>query len=400
MGRSNGFLMVTALILTLIGGAVLGAIAGAGTSLYFIQRNNANHPITVVAPPQAPTNKPQQTQAVLPTLPVLPTSKPEINQTAASPANDTAMDVPSVVAKVGPAVVTVINHVTSSGASGLGSGTGSGSGAIISPDGYIITNHHVIEGNASLEVIFSDGTQRAATLVGDDPLMDLALVKVDGMVPAYLPIGDSDALRQGETVIAIGSPLGEFKNSVTVGVVSALNRNLGDGAPEGLIQTDAAINRGNSGGPLLNMRGEIIGINTLVVRGDSNAGTAEGLGFAIPANIMRRVSEQIIATGQVLYPFLGITYGMINADIAKQNQLTVKQGALVTSVIDGGPVGKVGMKAGDIITSFEGIKLGQQASLRGVLLQYKPGDVVKLTVLRDNQSQEFTVTLGERPKSN
>jgi len=230
--------------------------------------------------------------------------------------------------------------------------------------------------------------------------MDLALVKVSGPIDAYLPIGDSDELRQGETVIAIGSPLGEFKNSVTVGVVSALNRNLGPDAPEGLIQTDAAINRGNSGGPLLNMRGEIIGINTLVVRGDNTSASVEGLGFSIPSNIMRRVSEQLIATGQVLYPFLGITYGMINADIAKQYQLSVQQGAYVTSVIDGGPVGKVGMQAGDIITNFEGIKLGQQASLRGVLLQYKPGDVVKLIVLRDNQPLEFTVTLGERPKSN
>ena len=387
MARGNGFLIVTALVLTLIGGAVLGAVAGAGTSLYLIQRNNANRPITVVQQP-APTNKPQQTQAVLPTAPVLPTSKPDANQTTANPSTTTAMDVPDVVAKVAPAVVTVINRM------------GSGSGAVISPDGYIITNHHVIEGNASLEVIFSDGTQRPAELVGDDPLMDLALVKVSGPIDSYLPIGDSDALRQGETVIAIGSPLGEFKNSVTVGVISALNRNLGEGAPEGLIQTDAAINRGNSGGPLLNMRGEIIGINTLVVRGDPNAGAAEGLGFAIPSNIMRRVSEQIIATGQVLYPYLGITYGMINADIAKQYKLSVQQGAYVTSVIDGGPVGNVGMKAGDIITSFEGVKLGQQASLLGVLLQYKPGDVVKLTVLRDNQSQEFTVTLGERPQSN
>ena len=397
MGRGNGFLVVTALVLTLIGGAVLGAVAGAGTSLYLIQRNNANRPITVVQQP-APTSKPQQTQAVLPTAPVLPTSKPDANQTTANPSTTTAMDVPDVVAKVAPAVVTVINRLSTSGM-GQGSGVGSGSGAVISPDGYIITNHHVIEGNTSLEVIFSDGTQRPAELVGDDPLMDLALVKVSGPIDAYLPIGDSDALRQGETVIAIGSPLGEFKNSVTVGVISALNRNLGEGAPEGLIQTDAAINRGNSGGPLLNMRGEIIGINTLVVRGDPTA-SVEGLGFAIPSNIMRRVSEQIIATGQVLYPYLGITYGMINADIAKQYKLSVQQGAYVTSVIDGGPVGNVGMKAGDIITSFEGVKLGQQASLRGVLLQYKPGDVVKLTVLRDNQPQEFTVTLGERPQSN
>jgi 2-alkenal reductase len=398
MARGNGFLIVTALVLTLIGGAVLGAIAGAGTSLYLIQRNNANRPITVVQQP-APTSRPQQTQAVLPTAPVLPTSKPDTNQTTSNPANDPYMAVPDVVAKVAPAVVTVINRLSANDVMG-GTGIGSGSGAIISPDGYIVTNHHVIEGSDSLEVIFSDGTKRSATLVGDDPLMDLALVKIEGTVPAYLPIGDSDTLRQGETVIAIGSPLGEFKNSVTVGVVSALNRNLGEGVPEGLIQTDAAINRGNSGGPLLNMRGEIIGINTLVVRGDSNAASAEGLGFSIPSNIMRRVSEQLIATGQVLYPFLGITYGMINADIAKQYQLSVQQGAYVTSVIDGGPVGKVGMQAGDIITNFEGIKLGQQASLRGVLLQYKPGDVVKLIVLRDNQPLEFTVTLGERPKSN
>jgi len=397
MARGNGFLIVTALVLTLIGGAVLGAIAGAGTSLYLIQRNNANRPITVVQQP-APTSRPQQTQAVLPTVPVLPTSKPDTNQTTSNPANDSYMAVPDVVAKIAPAVVTVINRLSANDVMG-GTGIGSGSGAIISPDGYVVTNHHVIEGSASLEVIFSDGTKRSATLVGDDPLMDLALVKIEGTVPAYLPIGDSDALRQGETVIAIGSPLGEFKNSVTVGVVSALNRNLGPDVPEGLIQTDAAINRGNSGGPLLNMRGEIIGINTLVVRGDSTA-SAEGLGFAIPANIMRRVSEQIIATGQVLYPYLGITYGMINADIAKQYQLSVQQGAYVTSVIDGGPVGNVGMKAGDIITSFEGVILGQQASLRGVLLQYKPGDVVKLIVLRDNQPLEFTVTLGERPKSN
>lgn len=397
MGRGNGFLVITALILTLIGGAVLGAVAGAGTSLYLIQRNNANRPITVVQP-LLPTSKPQQAQVAEPTAPAMPTSKPDANQTTNSPANNAYMDVPDVVARVAPAVVTIITRVSADGVMGR-SGVGTGSGAIISPDGYIVTNHHVIVGNVSLEVVFSDGTTRPATLVGDDPLMDLALVKVDGPMPAYLPIGDSDTLRQGETVIAIGSPLGEFKNSVTVGVVSALNRNLGDDSPEGLIQTDAAINRGNSGGPLLNMQGEIIGINTLVVRGDPMV-SAEGLGFAVPANIMRRVSEQIIATGQVLYPFLGITYGMINADVAKQYQLSVQQGAYVTSVIDGGPVGSVGMQAGDVITSFEGIKLGQEASLRGVLLQYKPGDVVNLTVLRGDKSQEFTVTLGERPKSN
>jgi 2-alkenal reductase len=322
---------------------------------------------------------------------VLPTQLPNTTVVPADGAT-AAVAIPDVVAKVGPAVVTVINNDQRGQ-------VGSGSGAVISPDGYIITNNHVVDGASSLDVIFSDGTSRTATLVGADALMDLALLKVDGAVPTYIPIGDSDALRQGETVIAIGSPLGEYKNSVTVGVVSALNRNLDGGMPEGLIQTDAAINNGNSGGPLINMNGEIIGINTMVVRQSGNSTVVEGLGFAIPSNVMRRVSEQLIAKGEVRYPFLGITYVMITADIAEQYQLDAKQGAYVTSVIDGGPVASVGLRAGDVITAFEGIRLGQQASLPGVLLQHQPGDQIVLTVLRDGQESEYTVTLGERPKN-
>lgn len=389
MARGSSFLLIVVLVLTLIGGAVLGAVAGAGVSLYVMRQNP--RVVTAVVNP-APTSKPQQIQEVVPTVaPVLPTAVPNTENAPANTALATG-SVPDVVAKVGPAVVTVIN-------SDQRGQVGSGSGAIISPDGYIITNNHVVDGASSLQVIFSDGSQRDATLVGADSLMDLALLKVDGAVPTYIPIGDSDVLRQGETVIAIGSPLGEYKNSVTVGVVSALNRNLDGGMPEGLIQTDAAINNGNSGGPLINMNGEVIGINTMVVRQSGNSTVVEGLGFAIPSNVMRRVSEQLIAKGEVRYPFLGITYVMITADIAEQYKLAAKQGAYITSVIDGGPVASVGIKAGDVITAFEGVRLGQQASLPGVLLQHQPGDNVVLTILRDGQESEYTVTLGERPKN-
>jgi 2-alkenal reductase len=389
MARGNGFLLIVVLILTLIGGAVLGAVAGAGVSLYVMRQSPR---VVTAVVDGVPTSKPARVQEVVPTeVPVLPTQLPSTTVVPVDGAT-AAVAIPDVVAKVGPAVVTVINNDQRGQ-------VGSGSGAVISPDGYIITNNHVVDGASSLDVIFSDGTSRTAALVGADALMDLALLKVDGAVPTYIPIGDSDALRQGETVIAIGSPLGEYKNSVTVGVVSALNRNLDGGMPEGLIQTDAAINNGNSGGPLINMNGEIIGINTMVVRQSGNSTVVEGLGFAIPSNVMRRVSEQLIAKGEVRYPFLGITYVMITADIAEQYQLDAKQGAYVTSVIDGGPVASVGLRAGDVITAFEGVRLGQQASLPGVLLQHQPGDQIVLTVLRDGQESEYTVTLGERPKN-
>jgi 2-alkenal reductase len=395
MGRFNNFVVISILLITLVGGAVLGAIAGAGAAVYITQRQlrqavdtavSQALPVSTVAQPIPPA-----TQLPLPTsVPVDPANN---TMAAVPPAND----VPTVVARVSPAVVTVINRMASNV---RGSNVaGSGSGAIISPDGYVITNHHVIDGASTLEVVFYDGSTRSASLVGDDPLMDLALLKIEGSVPGYLALGNSDALRQGETVIAIGSPLGEFKNSVTVGVVSALHRTLSADAPEDLIQTDAAINSGNSGGPLLNMQGEIVGINTLVYRDQGMSSVRiEGLGFAVPSNIARRVSEQIIATGTVQYPFLGITYGMINADIAMQNDLQVQQGAYVSSVSDGYPAAKAGIKAGDVIVAIDGIKLGQQASLRGVLLQYKPNDLVKVTVLRGSEELEFGVTLALRPR--
>lgn len=392
MGRTNTFILIVVLLLTLVGGAVLGALAGAGVSLYLIQKR-LSQPVTIVA-------SQTETRLLAPTLTSLPAAIatiPTAVPAASLPQNavSTGEDIPAMIARVGDAVVTVENY---SNPNQPNMPTSTGSGAIISPDGFIVTNNHVIEGALQLRVLYADGTSHEATLIGSDPLNDVAVIRVTDAVPAVMTLGDSDALRQGETVIAIGSPLGDYRNTVTVGVVSALNRNVDDGAPEGLIQTDAAINQGNSGGPLLNARGEIVGLNTLVVRGSATTNdTAQGLGFAVPATIVRKVADQLIAYGEVRYPFLGITYGMITPAIVEANKLNVKQGAYVSGVTDGGPAQTAGIRPGDVILTIDGVRLGETDSLRGVLLRYNPGDVVTVKVLRVDTEKEFRVTLATRP---
>ncbi len=392
MGRTNTFILVVVLLLTLLGGAVLGALAGAGASVYLIQKR-LSQPITVVASQQSaptfePTKKPSTTSEppVATAIPAAPAPQSTVAQ---------GEDIPTMIERVGDAVVTVENYANPNDSI---LPTSTGSGAIISPDGYIVTNNHVIADALNLRVLFADGTTHDAKLIGTDPLNDVAVIQVTDAVPTVMALGDSDALRQGETVVAIGSPLGSYRNTVTVGVVSALNRNVGSDAPEGLIQTDAAINHGNSGGPLLNTRGEIIGLNTLVVRGSATSqDTAEGLGFAVPSAIVRKVAEQLIAYGEVRYPFLGISYGMVTPDIVEANKLSVKQGAFVSGVTDGGPAQTAGILPGDVIVTLDGVRLGETDSLRGVLLRYNPGDTVTLKVLRGTVEKEFTITLAVRP---
>ncbi len=218
------------------------------------------------------------------------------------------------VAGIGPAVVTVVGTINGQrDFFGVTSDQQvSGSGVIISPEGFILTNNHVVEDTNSLIVVMANGEQRAAQLVGSDRFADIAIMKVDGSTPATAALGNSDKLNAGETVIAIGSPLGDLKNTVTVGVISATGRSLDSGSGYQLmdmIQTDAAINHGNSGGPLVNLAGEVIGINTLVVRNSgSSSDTAEGLGFAVPSNTARAIADQIMQKGYFARPYLGIRY--------------------------------------------------------------------------------------------
>lgn len=421
MERMSKVALAIALVLTLLFGVALGGAVGGGAAYYLARQQQglvtAGQP---AAQPAANFEQGQQQPTQSPSSPI-PTTAP------APPVAQSDATVIAAVKQVSPAVVTVVNTLRPDAQPNQNQQNplpfpfpqpnqpspqpnqpnqpdrqprASGSGVIVSKNGYIITNNHVIENAQSLAVIFTDGSRHDATLVGTDPLMDVAVIQVKDAVPGVAALGDSSALQPGETVIAIGSPLGDFKNSVTVGVVSALNRTVGGDAPEGLIQTDAAINHGNSGGPLVNLHGQVIGINTLVVRGTDYTGDqAEGLGFSIPSNSVKTVSDQLIANGKVVYPYLGVSYGMIDADIAAQQNLPVQDGALVGQVQANGPASKAGLESGDIITAIDGTKLGSNNSLRQVLLQHKPGDTVKLDVLRNGKSMSFNVTLATRPES-
>jgi 2-alkenal reductase len=300
--------------------------------------------------------------------------------------------VQQAVASVSPAVVTVVNTLQ-------GGGQGSGSGVIISGEGYIVTNNHVVAGGRSLEVIYQDGSTAPASLVGADEFADVAVIRVEGGVPAVAAFGNSDALNPGETVIAIGSPLGDFRNTVTVGVVSATGRSIDTAANfqmEGLIQTDAAINHGNSGGPLVNLAGQVIGINTLVVRG-GRADQAEGLGFAIAANIAQAVSEQLIEHGFVSRPYLGISWESVTPAVARAYTLPAEWGVYVTAVAEGSPAAAAGLKEGDLITQVGEVSLDGQHPFINALWQQRPGDKVTIGFLRGSAQQTVEVTLGERP---
>jgi serine protease Do len=305
-----------------------------------------------------------------------------------------------VVQRVSSAVVTVINEQTVQGVSQL-QPVGSGTGFIIDTDGHIVTNWHVVTGGQQFQVIFANGEQRDATLVGSDEVSDLAVVKVDGDVPGIVPLGDSDALMPGQTVLAIGSPLGSFTNTVTEGIVSATNRDFpeaqsGGGNYTNLIQHDAAINPGNSGGPLFNLAGEVVGVNTLGIP-EENGQPVQGLFFAIPSNTVKKISQILMSQGAVTYPFFGIQLVPVNAQIAAQEDLSVDHGVLVEDVVAGGPAEAAGIKVGDVIVAIDGQTIDAQNTFTEVLFAHKPGDTVEATVQRGDQQVTVKVTLGTKP---
>ena len=310
-----------------------------------------------------------------------------------------------LVEEVNPAVVTVINLQTFGGfydQQGEPQTAGTGTGFFISEDGYLVTNNHVIDGSEDISVIFADGTEVEAELIGTDPLTDLAVVKVDGEIPGYVELGDSSELRPGERVIAIGSPLGAFTNTVTEGIVSGLGRRVTgtNSAVDNLIQHDAAINPGNSGGPLFTLDGKVIGVNTLVVRQSGNGISAEGLGFAIPSATVAQVSQAIIENGLVERPFLGITFQQLSPTLAATEDIPLDQGAYVIE-IQPGPAADAGVEVGDIITHIDGDETNEDNILTDLLFEYEPGETVELTVYRPSTDETLTlqVTLGTRPNN-
>jgi len=321
-------------------------------------------------------------------------------QTLVINTTDIQTTITQAVKKVGPAVVTVVGTIPGQMTifGQTGDQTVSGSGIFISDQGYILTNNHVVEGTKDVNIVLSDGSQEKATIVGTDLYSDIAVLKTDGKVPAVASLGNSDVLNPGESVIAIGSPLGDFKNTVTVGVVSATGRSIDTGQGyqiEDLIQTDAAINQGNSGGPLVNLAGEVIGINTLIVRNSGSGTVAEGLGFAIPINTAQAVAGQIIQTGSISRPYLGISFQAITPDIAAAYNLPVQWGVYITKVATNSPASQADLQRGDIITSIGGVSLDETHSYINTLFTHKPGDQVTVEFVRNGKSQQVQVTLGE-----
>ncbi len=306
-----------------------------------------------------------------------------------------------VVEQVAPAVVTVINKRMVSNSSSAGAGilqpAGAGTGFIIDDQGHIVTNAHVLAGGDSFEVIFADGEKRPADVIGADRVSDLAVVRVKGDVPGVVSFGDSGALKPGQTVLAIGSPLGALTNTVTQGIVSALGRNIGDSNYTDLIQHDAAINPGNSGGPLLNLAGEVVGVNTLGIDETQDGRIAQGLFFAIPSNTVKTITGQLIDHGEVTYPFFGISFQSMNEQVAAQLDLPVDYGVLVGEVTAGGPAEAAGIEPGDIILSIDGDKITPQTPFVTLLFKHAPGDTIEVVVQRGDQTFTTDITLGERP---
>ncbi len=283
---------------------------------------------------------------------------------------------------------------------------GGGSGFILSSDGLIVTNRHVVvDESASYTVFTNDGKKYTATVVARDPALDFAVLRINATNLPTVTIGNSEELRLGQTVIAIGNALGEFRNTVSVGVVSGLQRNVTAGGGgqtetiENVIQTDAAINPGNSGGPLLNLKGEVIGINTAVASG------AQNIGFAIPINQANRAIQSIKQSGRIILPYIGVRYTMITEDLETSRKLPSAYGALIrgttddTAVIAGSPADKAGLKAEDIILEVNGQKLSDGKTLGSAIQNYSVGDMIALKVMRGNQTITINVKLEERPKS-
>jgi len=285
---------------------------------------------------------------------------------------------------------------------------GGGSGFFISSDGYIVTNKHVVEDDkAEYTVLTNDGKKYDAEILAKDSALDVAILKVKGNDFPYLSFGDSDRLKLGQTVIAIGNALAEFRNSVSVGVVSGLSRSVTAGdlfgrseRLEGVIQTDAAINPGNSGGPLLDIKGNVVGVNVAVSRG------AENIGFALTSNAVKSIADSVKEHGEIVRPYLGVRYVQITESLKKKNNLTVDYGVLVSrgetaedlAVIPGSPADKAGIVENDIILEVDGVKLEQGKSLASIIRQKQIGSAVKLKILHKGSEKTVEVKLEKAPK--
>ncbi len=340
--------------------------------------------------------------------------------------------VEKAVAKANPAVVAITiskqvpkystsyQQITPNGSGGISisipvqqqAGTeeqevGSGSGFIVSADGMIVTNKHVVsDAAATYTVYMTNGKKFPATVLARDAILDVAIIKIQATGLPYLALGDSDALKLGQSVIAIGNALGQFQNSISLGIVSGLSRSIVAGQPgntealDHVIQTDAAINLGNSGGPLLDTNGRVVGIDTAIVQ------DSQSIGFALPINAIKTVIDSVRATGKIIRPYIGVRYEDIDADLAEKENLSVDHGILVSpgdtskdvAVLPGSPAEKAGLKAGDVILSVDGMPLNDDHDFAQIIRQHKVGDAVTLTVLSGKTERDVRIVLQAAPE--
>lgn len=313
-------------------------------------------------------------------------------------------NVASIAEKVSPSVVSIVTTVQSRDVFGTSYGEGAGTGIVVSKDGYIMTNNHVIDGASDVEIVMSDGTTYDdVTVIGNDPLNDVAFLKIEGVDNlTSATLGDSSSVRIGQRVVTIGNALGQYQNTVTSGIISGTGRPVtassGDGTSTetltDLIQTDAAINSGNSGGPMVNAAGQVIGINTAV------ASDANGIGFAIPINVTKGVLASVLENGAVEKAYIGVQFTDITPDVASEYNLPVSRGAYVavergSAVATNGPADDAGIEDGDIIVSVDGKQVGEQGSLSSLIGEHRPGDTVELGVVRGDKELTISVTLGQ-----
>jgi serine protease Do len=328
-------------------------------------------------------------------------------KTAVAAPGDVPEDEPvaRVAAEVEPSVVQVNVSGVQQTPSGTQQEEGIGSGVIYREDGYVVTNSHVVQGATEVEVAFADGTTERGEVVGTDRTTDLAVIRVNRDNLPAASFGDGRDLLVGQLAVAIGSPSG-FQSTVTSGIISGLGRELSpqltggsaqDPALVDLIQTDAAVSPGSSGGALANRDGEIIGINVAYVPMTQTGAPTQGLGFAIPSDTAASVADQLIETGEVSSPYLGVSPADLTPQVAKEYGLDVDSGAAVLEVGPGTPADEAGLRAGDIIVGLNDTPIESSGDLLGALRDYQPGDTVQLTVVRDDDEKTLNVTLAERP---
>lgn len=358
-----------------------------------------NWPFPIPTQAAGPTPTAAPTAGGNPTPTLTPGEVPELGGRTLPYISDDS-PVADIAEGLGPSIVGILNYRVA----GVGQDqrrilSGSGSGIILTEDGYIVTNFHVVEGADALSILSVGGEEIEARLVGRDSTNDLAVLKVEetGLVPA--PLGDSTKVRVGEPAIAMGNPLGsELAGTVTLGIISATNRVINvDGFNLTLLQTDAAINPGNSGGALINIRGEVIGINTLktFIAGFDESGNqipTEGIGFAIPMHVARPIIETIISQGSIVRPGIGVTLALVDADTAEQFE--IPEGLQVMSVVSGGPAALAGIRVNDIIVSFEG-NPAEMETFRKAITDRRPGDTLAIRIWRNGRESDVTLVIGD-----